>query len=360
MLDPADLVPSQRVDAIVSGEDTGIGLAEELARLAPFGMGNPRPVLLMPAARLTDVRTMGEGKHVRFTVNAGAARASAVAFGRGRLPEGHEDGLDAAFSLEINRWNGAEEPRLVLRARRDARAGADHAARRARGRDRLAAALAELDVPLEPSVVLPGGPARRRPRPPRGRAGRHHRGARGDRRARARRGRRAPSGACAGCRRRVGGFALCSWDELERDPALADDWSHVVALDPPVLQAHERALQAAGPAGRPIWPGEPLSYASPRMSWNTTQPPGRRSWRSTPGARAVPEQPLDDVLFGDPDTPRTAGDAAGSCACSPNSHSSTWTAPPVRGGAAGRAHRARPVRGVPRRRRPPSGRAAHG
>ena len=53
---------------------------------------------------------------MRFTVSAGAARASAVAFGRGRLPDGHEDGLDAAFSLEINRWNGAEEPRLVLRA----------------------------------------------------------------------------------------------------------------------------------------------------------------------------------------------------------------------------------------------------
>ena len=50
---------------------------------------------------------------------------------------------------------------------------------------------------------------------------------------------------------RLGGFALCSWDELECEPRLADDFRHVVALDPPMLEAHERALRRAG-AGRTI------------------------------------------------------------------------------------------------------------
>jgi single-stranded-DNA-specific exonuclease len=58
---------------------------------------------------------MGEGKHVRFTVESGGVRARAVAFGMPRLPDGCEEGLDATFGLELNEWNGAVEPRLVLR-----------------------------------------------------------------------------------------------------------------------------------------------------------------------------------------------------------------------------------------------------
>jgi single-stranded-DNA-specific exonuclease len=115
VLAPEDLVPVSQIDAVVAGGELGTDLAEDLERLAPFGQGNPEPVLLVPAARLTDPRPMGEGKHVRFTVESGGVRARAVAFGMPRLPEGCEDGLDATFGLELNEWNGAVEPRLVLR-----------------------------------------------------------------------------------------------------------------------------------------------------------------------------------------------------------------------------------------------------
>ncbi|MDX6701952.1 MAG: hypothetical protein QOF26_2178, partial [Baekduia sp.] len=43
-------------------------------------------------------------------------RARAVAFGMGALPEGAAEGrLHATFTLELNEWQGAVEPRLVLR-----------------------------------------------------------------------------------------------------------------------------------------------------------------------------------------------------------------------------------------------------
>jgi single-stranded-DNA-specific exonuclease len=115
VLAPEDLVPVSRIDAVVAGGELGTELAEDLERLAPFGQANPEPVLLVPAAKLLDPRPMGEGKHVRFTVESGGVRARAVAFGMPRLPEGCEDGLDATFGLELNEWNGAVEPRLVLR-----------------------------------------------------------------------------------------------------------------------------------------------------------------------------------------------------------------------------------------------------
>jgi single-stranded-DNA-specific exonuclease len=111
-----DLVPVERVDAIVDGRELGMTLAEELQLLAPFGRGNPKVSLMLADALFADSRPMGEGKHVRFTVNTPGARARAVAFGTGgRLPVPDGEPVRATFTLEVNEWNGVSEPRLVLR-----------------------------------------------------------------------------------------------------------------------------------------------------------------------------------------------------------------------------------------------------
>jgi single-stranded-DNA-specific exonuclease len=116
-----DLGPVERVDAIVGGEELGMGLAEELARLAPFGHGNPGVSLMLADACLRDARPMGEGKHVRFTVESRGARAQAVGFRTGGgLPVQEGVAVEATFRLEVNEWNGVQEPRLVLRQARAA------------------------------------------------------------------------------------------------------------------------------------------------------------------------------------------------------------------------------------------------
>jgi single-stranded-DNA-specific exonuclease len=56
LLRPEDLTPVQSVDALVGAERLGLGLAEELEALGPFGLGNRGPVLLVPAAEVDDVR----------------------------------------------------------------------------------------------------------------------------------------------------------------------------------------------------------------------------------------------------------------------------------------------------------------
>jgi single-stranded-DNA-specific exonuclease len=113
---PEQLAPAERVDAIVGGDELGMTLAEELARLEPFGHANPTPSLLVTDATFADRRAMGEGKHVRFTVHSRGARARAVAFGQGtRLPVADGESAGATFTLEVNEWAGVCEPRLVLR-----------------------------------------------------------------------------------------------------------------------------------------------------------------------------------------------------------------------------------------------------
>jgi single-stranded-DNA-specific exonuclease len=121
VLAPGDMMAVERVDAVVGCDELGMTLAEELQTLAPFGRGNPSVSLMLAEARFRDGRPMGEGKHVRFTVESRGARARAVAFGiGGRLPVDEGAPADATFTLEVNEWNGVTEPRLVLREARPA------------------------------------------------------------------------------------------------------------------------------------------------------------------------------------------------------------------------------------------------
>jgi single-stranded-DNA-specific exonuclease len=123
VLDESDLQPVTVVDAVVSASDLTLSLAEELDRLAPFGLGNPDVTLLVPACQAVDPATVGDGKHLRFRVRQhGHDAGSAIAFGLGpqldrlRASAGQPGGrLDVACRLKENRWNGTVAPQLVVR-----------------------------------------------------------------------------------------------------------------------------------------------------------------------------------------------------------------------------------------------------
>ena len=116
VLSAEDMAPLERVDALVGCEQLNMELAEELLSLAPFGRDNPDVSLLLAGATFRDLRPMGEGKHLRFTVESGGACSRGVAFGTGaHLPVAEGEPAEATFTLEVNEWNGVTEPRLLLR-----------------------------------------------------------------------------------------------------------------------------------------------------------------------------------------------------------------------------------------------------
>ncbi len=127
-LGDGDLTPVTRIDAIVPGSALTLGLANELDRLAPFGLGNPDVTLLVPSCEAVQPGVVGEGKHLRFRVRYGSRDVgSAIAFGLGgqldRLRR--TDGLnparfDLVCRLKENRWNGTVAPQLVIRRLFDA------------------------------------------------------------------------------------------------------------------------------------------------------------------------------------------------------------------------------------------------
>ena len=125
VLDDGDLAPVTRIDAIVPGSSLTLGLATELDRLAPFGLGNPDVTLLVPACEAVQPGVVGEGKHLRFRIRqSGRDAGSAIAFGLGpqldRLDAGRHD---IACRLKENRWNGTVAPQLVVRRLFDTPAG---------------------------------------------------------------------------------------------------------------------------------------------------------------------------------------------------------------------------------------------
>lgn len=119
VLEEEDLEPVTHVDAIVNrNAQLSLDLCSELARLAPFGLGNPAPTLLAPGVGLAEVATVGDGKHLRFRIRRGGRDGgSAIAFGQGSRLDSlrPDDPYDVAFRLEENRWNGTVAPQLVVR-----------------------------------------------------------------------------------------------------------------------------------------------------------------------------------------------------------------------------------------------------
>jgi single-stranded-DNA-specific exonuclease len=113
-----DLWPVTTVDAVVSAADLTLDLAQELDRLAPFGLGNPDVTLLVPGAQAVSPGTVGEGKHLKFRVRQqGRDAGSAIGFGLGgQLDRLRAEGLfDVACRLKENHWNGTVAPQLVIR-----------------------------------------------------------------------------------------------------------------------------------------------------------------------------------------------------------------------------------------------------
>jgi single-stranded-DNA-specific exonuclease len=117
-LAPEDLRTLTTVDALVHGGDLTLDLCAELARLAPFGLGNPNVTLLLAGCEIAEPAAVGDGKHLRFRVrDDGRDSGSAIAFRFGsQLDRLRRVGrYDVAFRLEANQWNGTVAPQLNVR-----------------------------------------------------------------------------------------------------------------------------------------------------------------------------------------------------------------------------------------------------
>jgi single-stranded-DNA-specific exonuclease len=116
MLKPPDLEPVLRVDAEVSGADIDWTLFEALETLAPFGCGNPTPVLAARDLRLLLSPRIVQEKHLKLRVACGSKPLDAIGWGMAERGATLAPGqaLDMAFTLDQNVFQDARRLQLVV------------------------------------------------------------------------------------------------------------------------------------------------------------------------------------------------------------------------------------------------------
>jgi single-stranded-DNA-specific exonuclease len=112
--------PALDIEAEIPAGELGRELSEEIMLIAPFGEGNPEPVLATLGVSLAGTpQAIGSGRTASFRVRAAAGSVRAVGFGWAeRLPEicelGRAGRLDLAYKLGRDGRSG--EPELILEA----------------------------------------------------------------------------------------------------------------------------------------------------------------------------------------------------------------------------------------------------
>ena len=118
--------PRLRIDAPLGFRQITPRLMAGLNRMAPFGIGNPRPVFWTAGAQLADGPRRLKERHLSMSLRhdgvplravfwRAAERAADIAAARG--------GLDAAYSVEQNTFNGTTSLELALADVRPSSAG---------------------------------------------------------------------------------------------------------------------------------------------------------------------------------------------------------------------------------------------
>jgi single-stranded-DNA-specific exonuclease len=101
------------VDAEVALGDLSLPVAEELARLAPYGAANREPRFALTGVTTLATRLVGKG-HLQLTLDHGGATGEAIAFGLGDQDPGAGAEVDLIATAELDTFRGARRARLKV------------------------------------------------------------------------------------------------------------------------------------------------------------------------------------------------------------------------------------------------------
>lgn len=109
-------MPGEKVLAIeaeVESAELSKSMVKKLDQFSPFGFKNPQIILATHGMQISDVRTLSEGKHLKFRADG----IDAIAFGMGEMAKKlvNVNVTDLAYVLEINKFNGRENLQLKVK-----------------------------------------------------------------------------------------------------------------------------------------------------------------------------------------------------------------------------------------------------
>ena len=115
LLAEEDLVPHLNIDAQISLSQLDFGLLDEIDKLSPFGVGNPKMVFVSEVELKSHQRL--KNNHLKFWVSNDGNTYSALWFNGGENFEMlvPSQKFQIAYSPSVNTWNGKKEIQLLIK-----------------------------------------------------------------------------------------------------------------------------------------------------------------------------------------------------------------------------------------------------
>jgi single-stranded-DNA-specific exonuclease len=113
LLSSEDLLPELAIDAEISPSELSMELAEQIASLAPFGIGNPEPLLLLKGA-IIEKRQLLKESHLKLQISANSRSFTAIGFNMADRAE-MTGPIDLAVTPQVNRWNNRRTLQLRIK-----------------------------------------------------------------------------------------------------------------------------------------------------------------------------------------------------------------------------------------------------
>ena len=117
LLQPDDLRPRLWIDGGLTFRSISEQVAAELDALAPFGSGNPRPVFRASGVEVIDGPRRLKERHLKMAFRQEGRVIRGVAWRaieREQFVTEHRAGIDLAFSVEQDTWNGARQLQISV------------------------------------------------------------------------------------------------------------------------------------------------------------------------------------------------------------------------------------------------------
>jgi len=116
-IDLEKLVPVIKIDKILTAKDLEVDNIKGLKILEPFGEGNKNPNFVIKNAKITSIRALSEGKHLKLAVNVDGKNMDVIGFQMGELIDNFliGDKVDIAGNIDINEFNGYENIQMTLK-----------------------------------------------------------------------------------------------------------------------------------------------------------------------------------------------------------------------------------------------------